>query len=174
MSVVKGEPARLVKNSQGEVAETRIVKTGKEASTINNIGTQRGDPEEYNNGVAIGPSMPNSKPPATPANGKLAGVPPVTSGPGSVASPALPSYPMGRGISLPFGQLLPKCCHCSCNSLIAWTTSHSDPEVNGALCLDHGLLADSATRDLVIRNDDSFRFGFISPEHEAAIRAFLA
>jgi len=161
-----------VKN--GEVGETRIVKTGKEASMTNNIGIQRGDPEEDNNGVAIGMFMPNSKPPATPANERLAGVPPVTSGPGSAASRALPSYPVGRGISLPFGQSLPKCSRCSCSSLIAWTRI-SNPNVNGAMCLDHGLQTNSVTRDLVIHNDTSaFRYGFTSPEHEAAIRAFLA
>ena len=163
-----------MKNSQGEVAETRIVKTGKEASTTNNTGIQQGDPEEDNNSVAIGTFMPDSKPPATPANDKLAGVPPVTSGPGSAASLVLPSYPVGRGISLSFGQLLPKCHSCSCNGLIAW--SHlSDPGINGVWCLDHGLQANSATRDLVIQDSDSnFRYGFISPEHEAAIRASLA
>jgi len=43
MGVLKGEPARLVKNSRGEVTETRIVKTGKGALMFNNIGKQRGD-----------------------------------------------------------------------------------------------------------------------------------
>jgi len=163
-----------VKNSRGEVAETRIGKTGKEASMINNIGIQRGDPEEDNNGVLIGMSMPNSEPPATPANGKLAGVPPVTSGPESAGSPVLPSYPVGRGVSLPFGQLLPKCYWCTCNGLITWTHL-LNPKQNGVFCLDHGLQQYSATRDLVILDDSSrFRYGFISPEHEAAIRAFLA
>jgi len=172
MGVLNGELARLVKN--GEVGETRIVKTGKEASMINNIGIQRGDPEEDNNGVAIGMFMPDSKPPATPANERLAGVPPVTSGPVSAGSLVLPSYPVGRGISLPFGQLLPKCYLCSCNGLIAWSC-RSNPNENGALCLDHGLQTNSVTRDLVIPNDSSsFRYGFTSPEHEAAIRAFLA
>ena len=83
-----------------------LVKTGKETLKINNIGTQRGDPEEDNNGVSIGTSAINSKPPATAANEKLAGVPPVTSRPGSPASPVLRSYPVGRGIFLPFGRLL--------------------------------------------------------------------
>ena len=90
MGVLKGEPTRLVKNSQGEGAETRIVKTGKEALMFNNIGNQRGDNEEDNNGVAIGTPTPNSKPPATPANEKLAGVAPVTGGPGSAGLPVLP------------------------------------------------------------------------------------
>jgi len=65
MGVLKGEPARLVKNSLGEAAKTRIVKTGKESLMSNNIGKQRGDPED-NNGVAIGTSTPNSKPPIPP------------------------------------------------------------------------------------------------------------
>ena len=58
MSVLKGERERLVKDSRGEVEEARIVKTGKKASMINDIGIQRGDPEEDNNGVAIGTSTP--------------------------------------------------------------------------------------------------------------------
>ena len=64
MSALTGEPARLMKNSRGAVAATRIVKTGTEALRIDNIGTQRGDPEEDGNGVSIGMSTPNSKPPA--------------------------------------------------------------------------------------------------------------
>jgi len=173
MSELKAEPARLVKNSQGEVAEARIVKTGKEASMTNNIGIQRGDPEEDNNGVPVGTSMLNSKPPATPANDELAGVPPVTSVPGSAASPVLASYPVGRGISLPFGQLLPKCCACSCNGLIAWSR-RSNPKENGVLCLDHGLQPNSATRDLILYDQSGFRYNFISPEHEAAILELLS
>ena len=174
VGVLKGEPARLVKNSRGEVAETRIVKTGKESLKFNNIGTQRGSPGEDNNGVAIGTSTPNSKPPITPANEKLAGVPPITSRPGSAGSPVLPSYPVGRGISLPFDQFLPKCDWCSCNALITWTPIlRSCPKVSGALCLDHGLQSNSATRDLVMGNYHFYQYRFISPEHEAAIRAFL-
>ena len=103
MSVLKGELAWLMKNSWGEVAEMRIVRTGKDALMSNNIGKQRGDPKEDNDGGATGTSMPNSKPPATPANEKLAGVPPVMGGPGSAASSVPPSYPVGRGISLLFG-----------------------------------------------------------------------
>ena len=173
MSVLKGEPVRLVKNSRGEVAEAHIVKKGKEALMMDNIGKQRGDPEEDNNGVAIGTSTPNSKPPATPTNEKLAGVPPVTGGPGSAASLVLPFYPVGREISLPFGRLLPKCYRCSCNALIAWSHS-SDSTRNGFMCLDHGLQGNSATRDLVLKQNPPYQYSFISPEHAAAIRAFLA
>jgi len=164
-----------MKNSQGAVAATRIAKTGTgtEASRlrIDNTRIRRGDPEEVDyDGVAIGTSTPNSKPPATLANEKLAGVPPVT---GPAASLVLPSYPVGRGISLPFGLLLPKCDWCSCNSLIAWSC-RSDPSENGVMCLDHGLQDNSATRDLVMKNISFYQYSFISQEHEAAIRAFLA
>ena len=163
-----------MKNSRGEVAETRI-KTSKEASMVNNIGIQRGDPEEDNNGVSIGTSMPDSEPPATPANERLAGVPPVTSGPGSAVSPVLPSsYSVGRGVSLPFDQFLPKCQSCNLSALIIWTC-RSNPNGYGALCLDHGLQPNSATRDLAVWPSGSIvQHGFISPSHEAAIRAFLA
>jgi len=178
MSALKGEPARLTKNSRGAVAATRVVKTGKKALRINKIGTQRGDPEEDNNGVSIGTSTINSKPPATASNEKLAGVPPGTSRPGSPASP--PSYPVGRGISLPgpFGGLLPKCSwsSCSCNALVVWRSA-LDTKQTGVVCLDHGLRDESegwATRDLVLKSHSSFRYEFVSPEHEAAIRAFLA
>jgi hypothetical protein len=71
MSVLKGEPAQLTKNSlgsRGEEAATGIVETGKEALMINNVGVQRDDPEEDNNGVTICTSTSNSKPPAAPAN----------------------------------------------------------------------------------------------------------
>jgi len=172
MSMLKGKPARLMKNSRGAVAATRIVKIGTEALKINDIGIQRGGP----NGVAIGMSTPNSKPPATAANEKLASVPPVTSRPGLPAPPVLPSYPVGRGISLPFGQLLPKCSwsSCSCNALIVWR-SRIDTKQSGVVCLDHGLLTNSVTRDLSLRDSNRFfPYKFISPEHEAAIRAFLA
>jgi len=173
MSVLKGEPTRLMKNSRGAVAATRIVKTGKEALRIKNMGTQH-DPKEDDNGVAIGMSTPNSRPPATAANEKLAGVPPGTSRPESPATP--PSYPVGRGISLPgpFGGLLPKCSwsSCSCNALIVWRSS-IDTKQNGVVCLDHGLRKGSATRDLVL-NPYYFRYEFISPEHQVAIQAFLA
>jgi len=173
--VLKGEPARLMKNSRGAVAATRIVRRGKEALRIKNIGIQGGDPEADDNDVAIGTSTPDSTPPATAANETLAGLPPVTSRPGSPAPPALPSYPVGRRISLPFGRLLPKCnwSSCSCNALIVWR-SRFDIKQNGVVCLDHGLLDDSVTQDLSLKYLHYFHYEFISPEHEAAIRAFLA
>ena len=176
MSVFKGKPARLMKNSrQGAVAATRIVKTGTEALRINNIGIQRSDPEEDDNGVAIGTSTTNSMPPATPTNDKLAGLPPGTSRPGSAVSPVLPSYPVGRGIFLPFGRLLPKCgwSNCSCNALIVWR-SKFDSKHHGVVCLDHGLEEESEilpTRDLYLKGVSNFSHQFISPEHLAAIRA---
>ena len=175
MSVLKGEPARLMKNSRGTVAPTHIVETGTEALRINNIGIQRGDPEEDDNGVAIGTSRPNSRPPAAIANEILVGVPPATSTPGSPASTVLPSYPVGRGISFPFGRLLPKCSwsSCSCNALIIWRSS-LDTKQNGPVCLDHGLRKNSVTRDLSLKTSSNFKYAFISPEHDAAIRAFLA
>jgi len=117
-------------------------------------------------------SLPNSRPPATPANEKLARVPPVMSRPLSAASPVHPSYPVGRGISLPFGRLLSRCYRCSCNALTAWSLPF-DPKECGVICLDHGLQGNSATRDLVMKNIPFYQCGFISPEHEAAIRAFL-
>jgi len=176
MSVLKGEPARLMKNSRGAVAATRIVKKGKDASRIKTMGTQH-DPKEDDNGVAIGMSTPNSRPPATAANETLAGVPLVTSRPGSPAPPVLRSYPVGRGISLPFGRLLPKCgwLGCSCNALIVWR-SPFDIKQNGVVCLDHGLQEESVhwpTRYLRLK-DTRFRYEFISPEHDAAIQAFFA
>ena len=165
-----------MKNSRGAVAATRVVKTGKKTLRINEIGTQRGDPEEDDNSVSIGTSTINSKPPATADNEKLADVPPGTSRPESPASPVLRSYPVGRGISLPFDRSLPKCSwsSCSCNALIVWR-SHSDIRQNGVVCLDHGLLEESEdwpTRNLYLKSS-SFRYEFISPEHDAAIRAFL-
>jgi len=178
MSVLKGKPARLMKNSRGAVAATRIVKTGKEGLRIKNIGIQRGDPKEDDDGVAIGTSTTNSKHPATAANEKLAGVPPVTSmPPGSATPPVLPSFPVGRGVSLPgpFGELLPKCSWsgCSCNALIIWR-SLMDTKQNGFVCLDHGLREGWVTRDLCLKDNISgFRYYFISPEHDAAIRAVL-
>jgi hypothetical protein len=134
------------------------------------IGIQRDDPEEDDNGVAIGTSTPNSKSPTAPANEEFAGVPPVASEPESVALPVLPCYSVGGGVSLPFGQLLPQCCHCSFNALIAWS-SRSDPKETGVVCLNHGL---SNIRGLVLTWDVYHRYCFISPEHEAALRAFLA
>jgi hypothetical protein len=174
--VLKGEPAQLTKNgwdSRGEIAATGIVETGKEALMINNIGVQKGGREEDDNGVAICTSTPNSKPPVTPANEELAGVPPGTSEPESAASPAvLPSYSVGKGVFLPFGQLLPQCSHCSCNALIAWS-KRSNPKKNGVMCLDHGLASGRNIRDLVLKWTVEYRYRFISPEHEAALRAFL-
>jgi len=156
--VLKGELTQFMKNR--EVASSRSVETGKdsEALRINNIGIQRGDPEEVDNGAAICTSTPNSKPAAIPTDEKLAGVPPGTSRPGSPAPPVLPSYPVGRGISLPFGQLLPTCDWCSCNALIAW--SRTTAEGSGVLCLDHGLEKNSATRDLVLKVGPFFFFFF--------------
>jgi len=177
MSVLKGESARLMKNSRGAVAATRVVETSTEALMMSNIGIRWGDPEEDNDSIAIGTSTTNSKPPATAANEKFAGLPPGTSRPVSPAPPLLPSYPVGRGISLPFGRFLPKCdwSSCSCNALIVWR-SHLDTKQSGVVCLDHGLKEDSATQDLSLKNIPyaSFRYDFISPEHEAVIRAFLA
>ena len=169
--MLKRKSTRLMKNSQGKVAATRIVETGTE---INNIGIPGGDPEEDHNGAAICTSTPNPEPLATPANEKLAGVPPVTSGPGSVGSPVLHSYPVGGGVSLPFGRMLPKCDACSCKALIAWS-SLSNPKKNGFVCLDHGLRNDNgwATRHLGLLSGKC-RYSFISAEHEAAIRAFFA
>ena len=170
--MLKGEPARLMKNSLREVATTHIVETGTESFMINNIGTQPGDPEEDDNGVGICTSTSNSKSLATSADEKLAGAPSVMSKPGSGASPVLPSYPVGRGISLSFGQLLPKCDFCSFSALIAWSGGF-DPKQNGFMCLNHGLQENSATRDLVLKQNPPFRYCYISPAHEAAIQAFL-
>ena len=55
-------------------------------------------------------------------------------------------------------------------ALIAWS-SRSDPKETGVVCLDHGL---SNLRDLVLTWDAKRRYRFISPEHEAALRAYLA
>ena len=71
MSMLKGEPTQPTKKRRGhrgKVAATGIVNTGKEALMINNIGTQRGDPEEDDNGVGICTSTPNSKSPASSVN----------------------------------------------------------------------------------------------------------
>jgi hypothetical protein len=180
MSMLKGEPTQPTKKRRGHwgnVAATGIVNTGKEALMINNIGTQMGDLEEDDNGVGICRSTPNSKSPASPVNEKLTGLSPVMSGPapGSAASPVvLPCYSVGRGVSLPFGQLLPQCSDCHWSpahkALIAWN-SRSDPKQTGVVCLDHGL---SNLRDLVLTWDGNRRYRFISPEHEAALRALLA
>jgi hypothetical protein len=174
--MLKGEPAQLMKDgsaSRGEVAAMGIIETGKEALMINNSGMRRGDPEEDDNGVAICTSTLNSKSPATLANEELAGVAPETGGPEFAASPLLPCYPVGRRISLPFGQVLPQCCYCSCNALIT-LSNRSDLKENSVVCLDHGLEACYDIRDLKLLWSIEHRYRFISPEHEAALRAFLA
>ena len=178
MYVLKGEAAQLTKNgsgSRGEVAATCMVETGKQALMINNAEIQSDKREEDDNGVAICTSTPYSKPPAAPANEELTGVFPVTGGPGSAASPMLPCYSVGWDISLPFGHLLPQCCHrkCSYNALIAWS-SRSDPEETGVVCLEHGINRHQNIRDLELLWTTTRRYRFISPDHEAAIRAFFA
>jgi hypothetical protein len=175
--MLKGEPTQPTKKRRGhrgKVAATGIVNTGKEALMINNIRTQSGDPEEDENGIGICMSTPNSKSPVSPVNDKLTCLSLVTSepAPGSVASPVLPCYSVGCGVSLPFGQLLPQCSKYNChhNALIAWS-NRSDPKETGVVCLSHGL---SDIRGLVLTWDVYRRYCFISPEHEAALRAFLA
>jgi len=137
-----------------------------------NIGVQQGDPEKGDTSVATGTSTPNRIPPAAHADDELAGVHPVSSVSGSTASPVRLSYPVGRKITLPFGQLLPLCevSQCNCRALIVKTRG-SNFEYQRVVCLDHGLNEALNTRDLVLRSD---RFAFISPEHEASIRAFFA
>ena len=176
MSMLKGKPAQHSKKRRGnwgEATATGIVETGKEALMINNVGIQgaRDDPKEDGNDVAIRTSASDSKPPATPANDELTGVPPVASGPESAASPVLPYYSVGWGISLPFAQLLPQCSECNCSALIAWS-NRSDPKENGVVCVAHGL--DPGIRDLKLKWTMKRRYRFISQEHEAALRAFLA
>jgi hypothetical protein len=139
---------------------------------INNIGTQRVDREDDDNGVANCTSTLSSQPPAAPTNEELAGVPPVMSELGSAASPVLPRYSVGRRISLSFGQVLPQCSLCSCNALIA-CSNRSDPKKNGFVCLDHGLEQGSDIRVLMLIWTIDHRYRFISPEHEAALWAFL-
>ena len=174
VSMLKGEPTPRTKKRRGhrgEVAARGIADTDKEASIIHNIGTQRGDyKEDDNHGVESCTSTLRSQPPTTPTNEELAGVTPVTSELGPAASQVLPCYSVGRGISLPFGQVLPKCSECSHKALIAWS-SRSDPKQTGVVCLYHGL---SNIRDLVLTWDVNRRYRFISREHEAALRAFLA
>ena len=160
-----------MRSSQREVPGTSTVETGaKTWQMANNMGIQQGDPEKADDdsiAITTSTSIPNAKHPVAPANEKLDAVPSVTVGSGPAVSSALPSHPVGRGISLPFGQLLPQCANCGCNALIAMTPYFGEISV---LCLDHGLLGGSATRNLTRRP----RCSFISPEHEAAIRAFLA
>jgi len=161
-----------VKNNRGEAATTRTVETGTEMLMTDNMGIQQGDPEKGDIGVAIGTSTPNLKPPAAPANEELVGICSVTSGPGSTASPVLPSYPVGRNISLPFGQLLPWCARCNCGALIQITIVRKHQFF---LCLDHGFSETSDTRNLVLRSGGTkSRYAFISPDHETAIPAVLA
>ena len=174
--MLKGELAQLTKNgsgSQGKVAATGIVESGKEALMVNNVGMQGGDPEQDGNGVRICKFASDSKPPAAAANEELTGVSPIASGPGSAASPVLPHYSVGWGVSLPFGQSLPQCGECSCNALIAWS-GRSDPKETGVVCLGHGLVYGSDIRDLVLNWTYQRRYRFISPEHEAALRAFVS
>jgi len=144
----------------------RTVETRAEMLMSDSIGS---DPEKGDIGVAIGTSTLETS--SCPANEELAGVHPVTSGPGSTASPVLPSYPVGREITLPFGQLLPRCGMCDCSALIqvVFLRKHKF-----FLCLDHGLRETSDTRDLALGSGKGARYAFISPEHEAAIRAFFA
>lgn len=161
-----------MKNSHVNGAAARTVETHKGSLVINNIGIQRGDLEEDDNGVR---SPSNSKPGLTATDEEPAGVPPVTNMPGCAVPLVLPSYPMGRGIFLPFGCLLPKChgYECDRNALIAYH-NYSDTSRNDVLCLDHGLEANSDTRYLVLKPLPDYQYGFISLEHEDAIRAFLA
>ena len=160
IGALKGEPVQLMENSQGQVAATHTVETEEPTRLVADyIGIQQSDVEEDGAGVAIVASAPRLEPP----------VPPVTVESRPAASPVLPSYPVGRGVSLPFGQLLPRCARCNCRALIT-LTHHSTSETNRVLCLDHGLSWTSDTKDLVLLK----RYSFISPEHEAAIRAFLA
>ena len=176
MSMLKGEPTQPTKKRRGhrgKVAATGIVNTGREASIINNIVIQRGDREEGDNDVANCTSTLSSQPPAAPINEELAGMPPVTSELGPAESLVLPCYSVGRGVSLPFGQLLPQCCECSCNALIA-RINRSDSKETGVVCLDHGLHPYPDIQDLKLWWTMEYRYRFISPEHEAAIRAFLA
>ena len=167
------------RNRRRGVAATHIVETGKEALMINNMGVQSDDPEEDDNGVATCTPTPNYKRLAAPANEELIGLSPVTSGPapGSAESPVLPCYPVGLGVSFPFGQLLPQCSErgCNCNALITWS-NRSDPKETGVVCLGHGLHYTYASdvRNLALIWTAQRRYRFISPEHEAAFRAFLA
>ena len=175
MSMLKGEPARPTKKrrgNRGAVAAMRMVKKGKEVLMVNNMGIQWDDPEEDDNGVAICTSTPNSKSLTVPASEELTDVLPVTSEPESAAPPVLPCYSVGWGVSLPFGQPLPQCSECECrfNALIAWS-GRSDPRETGVVCLGHGL---SKLRDPVLNWTIDRRYRFISREHEAALRAFLA
>ena len=169
----KGELAQLIANSLREVAATLTVETGATTWPMaDDTGMQQGDLEEDDNGVAITTPAPKPKPPVAPVNEKIEGAAPVTVESRPAAPLVLPSYPVGRGVSLPFGQSLPRCARCNCSALIAMTHRY-DPGKNRVLCLDHGLLWTSDTKDLVLLKAWN-RYSFISPEHGAAIRAFVA
>ena len=153
-----------MKDSQAEVSVTRITGTGEDALMVNNVEIQQGYPKEDDICVANCMSTPNSKSPANPPMRNLqVSTPdhPATSGPGSAV---LPSYPVGRGISLPFSQLLPKSdagtCT-SCNALIAWRRP-DNPKKSGVICLDHGLKEGSTTQALNLLTYKN-RYSFISP-----------
>jgi len=170
-----GEPAQFMENSQGEAAAINRIETGGATWLMaHHMGSQQGDLEGDDNGVAITASAPKPKPPVSPVNEKIEGAAPVTVGlrPAASESHVVPSYPVGRGISLPFSQLLPRCARCNCHALIAMT-HRSDPGKDRVLCLDHGLLWTSDTEDLVLLKAWN-QYSFISPVHETAIRAFLA
>jgi len=165
MGVLKGEPARFMKSNQGVVA-TRTVGTG--------VGALMTDSMDDND-IAVTRSTSNPKPPAASTNEKLATITPVAniSGPGTLS--VLPPYPVGRGIFLPFNQTLPKCEMCRCTSALITRTRRSDPCNTVFLCLGHGLDVTSATHDLVLcQLTKKYLYSFISPQHEAAIRAVLA
>ena len=160
IGALEGEPAQFMENSQGQVAATPTIETRAATRLVaGRIGMQQSDVKEDDTGIAIVAPAPKLEPPA----------PPVTLGSRPAASLVLPSYPVGRGVSLPFGQLLPRCARCSYRALIT-LTRHSTSGTNRVLCLDHGLSWTSYTEDLVLLK----RYSFISPEHEVAIRAFLA
>jgi len=164
VDALKGEPAQFMENSQGEVAATN--------GMADHMGSQQGDVEKDDNGVEITASAPKPNPPVSLVNEKIEGAPSASVGSRPAASLVVPSYPVGRGVSLPFAQLLPRCARCNCHALIAMT-HHSDPGKDRVLCLDHGLLWTSDTEDLVLLKAWN-RYSFISPGHETAIRAFLA
>ena len=151
---------------------THTVETGPETLMANNIGIQQGGPEKNeDDGISIGTFTP-SQISGCPANEKLAGLAGVTSE--TTASPMLPSYPVGWGISLPFGQLLPKCELCGCRALIARTHNSGSSEKSGVRCLTHGLTETSVAPCLVLKEKTKkARFTFISQAHEDAIRAFF-
>jgi len=173
VDALKEEPAQFMENSQGEVAATNRIET-REATWLmsDHMGSQQGDVEKDDNGVEITASAPKPNPPVSLVNEKIEGAPSATVGSRPAESLVVPSYPVGRGVSLPFAQLLPRCARCNYHALIAMA-HHSDPGKDRVLCLDHGLLWTSDTEDLVLLKAWN-RYSFISPGHETAIRAFLA